>query len=61
MTPETNCILVMFETTNVLSHPILCKIQAGISDTNPIPILCANTPNVSGKSTKSSVFQIIAS
>ena len=45
--------LVMFNTTNFLSDPILSKIQAGIGDTDPM--LCANTPNVSGKSKKSSL------
>ena len=55
------CGLVMFDTTDFLSDPILSKIQAGIGDSDPIPIVCANTPNVSGKSKKRSVFQIIAS
>ena len=45
-------MLVMFDTTDFLCDPILSKIQAGIGDTNPIPILCANTHNVSGKCKK---------
>ena len=55
------CPLVMFDTTDFLSDPILNKIQAGTGDTNPIQIFYANTPNVSGKSKNSSAFQIIAS
>ena len=47
-------MLVMFDTTDFLCDPILSKIQAGVGDTNPIPILCANTHNVSGKCKKKS-------
>ena len=54
--------VVMFDTINFLSALILRKIQAGICNIDPIPILSANTANVSGKSKKiSSVFQITAS
>ena len=52
---------LMLDTTDFLSDPILSKIQAGIGDTDPIPIICANAHNVSGKSKLTSVFQVIAS
>lgn len=42
--------IVLMLITDFLSDPTLSKIQAGISDTNLILILGANTPNVSGKS-----------
>ena len=42
-------ILVMFDTINFISDPILSKVHAGIGDTDPIPILGAIAPNVSGK------------
>ena len=51
----------MFDTTDFFSDPIMTKVQAGIGDTDTILIIFANTPNVSGKSKRSSVFQIIAS
>lgn len=35
----------MLDTTDFLSDPIPSKIQTGIGDTDPIPILCANTTN----------------
>ena len=55
------CTLVMCNTTDFVPDPILSKIQAGIGNTDPIPILCANTPNVTGKCKKCSVFRIITS
>ena len=35
-------MIVMFDTTDFLSDPVLSKIQAGIGKTDPIPILCMN-------------------
>lgn len=53
--------LAMFDTIDFLFDLIQSNIQVSIGDTDSIPILCANTSNVSGKSKKKSVFQIIAS
>ena len=45
----------MFETIDFISDPTPSKIQADVDDTDPI--ICANTPNVSGESKKEAVDQ----
>lgn len=44
--------VVMFDTTDFLSDPIPSKTQGGIGNNDLIPILSANTSNVTGQSKK---------
>lgn len=51
---ETNNCLYFFWCCSIpqisLQILILSKTQAGVGDTDPIPIISANTPNAGGKS-----------